>query len=495
MSNTPSMAFRVALRVAVLAGPLALGTCGQPTERMGTPVPDGFVEPPDTAVNFEPLDLTTPPESDLSIPCDNLRCRQVKCGEGVTTTIKGRVSIPSGELPLYNAIVYVPNRPEEVMPFKTGVTCETCGVVASGKPLVVDLTDENGDFELENAPAGTDIPLIIQMGRWRRQFLIPEVVPCEATVLPPKMLKFPSKKAQGDIPKLALATASADPFECLLMKIGIDKSEFTDGAGAGRIHIYKQNGFDMVPPVQPGSTLFNSLQSMKRYDAIILPCEGTEIMKSANALQNLVDYTSAGGRIFATHYSYAWLMYAPDPFPRTGEWAPNIGGAASPDPFNAIIDQTFPKGRAFAKWLKNVGASNQLGRMEIRDPRNDIKQAYKPPSQRWIFGDDQLNNTQNVMLHMTFNTPIYFTPPDFSGISMDGGVPDGGWGGNLQCGRVVFSDFHVSLAGAVDPNRQTFPDVCLGGPMTAQEKALTFMLFDLTACVTPDEEPPEVPIP
>jgi hypothetical protein len=45
---------------------------------------------------------------------------------------------------------------------------------------------------------------------------------------------------------------------------------------------------------------------------------------------------------------------------------------------------------------------------------------------------------------------------------------------------VIFSDFHVvdqMVTGA------TFPSECAMKPMTAQEKALEFMLFDLASCV------------
>jgi hypothetical protein len=40
-----------------------------------------------------------------------------------------------------------------------------------------------------------------------------------------------------------------------------------------------------------------------------------------------------------------------------------------------------------------------------------------------------------------------------------------------------------------------FPGACRQGTLSAQEKALEFMLFDLTACVTPDNLPPPVPVP
>ena len=49
-----------------------------------------------------------------------------------------------------------------------------------------------------------------------------------------------------------------------------------------------------------------------------------------------------------------------------------------------------------------------------------------------------------------------------------------------QCGRVLYSDFHVSDASA---GGTTFPNECTTGTMNAQEKTLEFMLFDLASCV------------
>jgi hypothetical protein len=57
-----------------------------------------------------------------------------------------------------------------------------------------------------------------------------------------------------------------------------------------------------------------------------------------------------------------------------------------------------------------------------------------------------------------------------------------------QCGRAVYSGFHV----ADEPEGRMFPNDCATGPLTPQEKVLEFMLFDVASCVQPDREPPGI---
>jgi hypothetical protein len=416
-----------------------------------------------------------------SAQCVNLQCNQVTCSGGGKTTVTGTVYDPAGANPLYNAIVYVPNGKVEA--FKPGVTCDQCGAVASGSPLVSALTDATGKFTLENVPVGSDIPLVIQIGRWRRQITIPSVAACTETKLTDKtQTRLPKNKAEGDIPLMAISTGQADPFECLLLKMGIDAAEFTTSTGTGRVHYFHENGVDLGGGAPPGSDLWSQAATLKNYDLVLLPCEGGPNAHTAGQ-NNLLEYTNVGGRVFTTHYSYAWTQAI---WPSTGAWDLD---QMYLDDITSTIDVSFPKGKAFADWLQNVGATTTYGKLAEHEARHDLDKVNAPPSQQWISIDGlQVGASANKrttkaatsVQHMTFNTPI------------NAGVDDAG--NPLQCGKVVYSDFHVS-ASALDPNQKFFPATCKSGPLSDQEKALEFMIFDLSACIQKEDAPPAPPPP
>ena len=153
----------------------------------------------------------------------------------------------------------------------------------------------------------------------------------------------------------------------------------------------------------------------------------------------------------------------PPDFQSTATWTP--GGFGGSLDGNYTIDTTFPKGKAFADWLFNVGASTTKGQIFLKDIRNDVSAVTAKISQRWIY--------QAEPKYFTFNTPV--------------GKP-----AEAQCGRVVFTDLHVSSG---NKPGGTFPDGCSSTDLSAQEKALAFLFFDLSSCVQSDGEIPTPPPP
>jgi hypothetical protein len=410
-------------------------------------------------------------------PCVGLQCQQVQCqAEQSPTTITGTVFAPNGTLPLYNAIVYVPNNPPDV--FTPGVTCDRCNGTVSGNPVVITQTGPDGTFALTNVPVGNDIPLVIQIGRWRRQVTIPNVAQCTTTQLPAQLTRFAKNKSEGDIPQMAIATGGADPFECLLLKIGLDAAEFTPSSSNGRVHFYTATdgpGSNLSTPAPSGDQLYTSMNTLLNYDIVILPCEGSAFDKPAGARANLVQYANAGGRLFTTHYSYDWLSYASSPYNAVGSW--DLDQAFPDDGLIGTLDTSFPKGMAFAQWLSIVEPGSTMGQLALVQPRHDIDAVNMSYAQRWISSDTSVSSpgSPTGIMHLTFDTPL--------------DAPVDNMGNKQFCGKVVYSDFHVNTD-ALDPTATAFPSVCAATPMTEQEKALAFMLFDLSSCVQDDSQLP-----
>ncbi len=399
--------------------------------------------------------------------CDHLACYQSLCPDGQTTSLSGTVFAPNGTLPLYNAIVYVPNG--EVSAFPEGLTCDRCDSVLSGNPLVMTTTDSNGQFTLKNVPATSEVPLVVQVGKWRRQVSVPVVASCEDTALDGGQTRLPRNQSEGDMPLMALSTGGADALECLLRKVGIDDSEFATSGGDGRVHFYAGTGGTKSFNTALGggtfaddNALWDTLPSLSQYDVVLLSCEGNQNAdtKSANARQALHDYANAGGRVFASHWHNYWIQAGAGMWPQTA----TFNFQSDLNDISADIDTSYGRGNDLADWLVNVGASLVRGKIDITAAQHTITGVNPTYAQRMIYKDTTANSTPSVQYY-NFTTPL--------------DVPV-----SQQCGRVVFSDIHVSSGDASSPDTK-YPNGCTTTELSPQEKVLAFMLFDIASCIGP----------
>jgi hypothetical protein len=442
-------------------------------------------------------------------PCTGIACMVQTCTGTAKTTVSGVIRDPAGKVPLYNVTVYVPNA--AVDPIPEGASCDKCSVQLSGKPIATALTDANGKFVLENVPVVSNLPIVIQVGKWRREIKLASVTACvDNPIADATLTRLPRSSAEGHIPKIALTTGGSDALECLLRKIGIADSEFTTDAGTGRVNLYiggrpdasSSLGTDRFTTTLNGgavfpqaTTLWGSTNKMLGYDIMMLSCEGSQYADVKMPFYgNVKRYADSGGRIFASHLHFNWLWKGPAPWPSTAMYTGGSQEAQDPpNPSTATIDTTFPKGAALADWLSANGASPTRGQIQIYDSAHSVSQV-NPPTQRWIYLPTNPNWTSQgtSTQYMTFNTPVEAAT-------------------DAQCGRVVHTDLHVKAApvpsgekkdksdpGTTADGGTPFPTGCTSVTLSAQEKALEFLFFDLSACVQPDKDmpvPPPVPPP
>jgi hypothetical protein len=415
------------------------------------------------------------------------------CTGPTKTTISGTVYDPAGVNPLYNVIVYVPSGPLPAIP--EGVTCDRCGAQITA-PLASALTDTQGRFSmtLEPVPSTTNVPVVMQIGKWRRQIMIPTLQTCQNNALTDKnQTRLPKNSGEGHIPRIAVTTGGADALECLLRRIGIADSEITNDSGAGRVHLYAggkgTNSFSAGGAFAPATNLWSSRTKLANYDVVVMSCEGSTsefmAMKPQTSVDNVTNYANSGGRVFLSHLHFYWLQKSPM-FATTANYVGNLQpptGSAS-DPLDLTVNTTFPKGMALSQWLAGpvVAASPTPGRITVAGLEHSVTSVTAPTTE-WIYlpmnpRDAQMRRSEQ---YLSFNTPV--------------GTPEA-----MQCGKAVFTDIHIkqSLNGAGGDDSDTgkpFPSGCKTTPMTPQAKALEFLFFDLTSCVEPPNTMPQPPIP
>jgi hypothetical protein len=225
--------------------------------------------------------------------CTGPLCNSVptNCGASSPTQLTGRVITPGrvqngttiNQIPVPNAVVYIPADPAATLPTPfQGVdptnpaSCGRCTdvqLVASGQSvLAAAVTDARGAFTLSGrVPVGTAFNLVVAAGKWRRvvQVSATTASACQTRTLGTAQTRLPAHKTDGltgtYLPLIAVDTGAVDAMECVLRNIGIAESEFTPGSsGSGRVHMYRAAG-----------TVSRMGFTFERGGARMGPCTGT----------------------------------------------------------------------------------------------------------------------------------------------------------------------------------------------------------------------------
>ena len=413
------------------------------------------------------------------------------CAAGKETSLTGTVYAPNGTLPIYNALVYVPR--SSLAPFPSGLSCDRCGALPPGEPVTAALTDAHGEFTLKSVPAGTNVPLVIQVGKWRRQVRVPSVPACQSTkITDHELTRLPRNRQEGDLPRIAVTTGTCDNLICLLPKVGIDPAEWGI-AGEGRpLTFYRgfeksslfpeypqyQTKFDThLQKMTSASNLWGDFAELSQYDMVVLSCECSEYLdnKGPPAYDAVTRYLTQGGRVFSSDFQYVWYKYSTDPKVGTVAVMNPQSHPLSSTETKVRLDTSSPKGKALADWYATLSSTTAAATIECRNVYDNFSSITKPGGQVWGSSVPDSPSTPSHPTFFSFNTPV--------------GVP-----AEQQCGRAVHVDAHIVdvLTPSGDLKLQYFPDDC--GSFSPGESVLAFFLFDAAACVQDDIKEPVPPI-
>jgi hypothetical protein len=181
-------------------------------------------------------------------------------------------------------------------------------------------------------------------------------------------------------------------------------------------------------------------------------------------MDHLKAYADTGGRVFLSHWHNIWIegskeggSQAPAVWPQIA----TFGNGGFSQPTDDMIDETDnPKGMSFATWMMNVGGSTQRDHIALATGtgKSTCSSVDKTKAELWV-------NWQSG------GTPV----PQYFQFTTPNEAPS-----DQRCGKVVFSDMHVSGG----PGNGNYPSSCGGSSaLSAQEKALAFMFFDISSCV------------
>lgn len=411
----------------------------------------------------------------------------------VTASLSGTVwapgmapgQVPAGhEIPIAGALISL--EAERPPPIPSGVYCERCVEVGNGV-----LSDARGHFAMTTLQPGT-YWLVIQKGQFRLEQEItlaagPRALAAAETTLPGEL----DVAAGKTIPHIAVAVGNYDSIEDIAGKLGLGQVG-TDGdyvSTLGELDLYTNGGADLGMAMGTLTQLVSSLDRLRQYHIVFIPCASTAnvaALRDQTNLRNLRRYVEEGGRLYVTDWSGEWMdnvfpapiqlggtVTAVSPPPdtpaaaydaATDTWDVSRFGNADGDVYVARdAEATDPE---LAEWL-----DGQVG------PRGETGGDIGPIDAASFTAFDNWNwiaaLTPIVVGTDDQGQPVVDTPRVWVSGS---GSPSAGPGKRPLtvtfnppgCGRVLFSTYH------------TAPGTHVG--LLPQERVLLYLIFEIGVC-------------
>jgi hypothetical protein len=381
------------------------------------------------------------------------------------TTLTGKVFDPAGTTPLQEAVVFVPANPSATPAIVRGGP--SCSLLSIGSYVSAAATSTDGSFKLSGVPTGRQVPVTVQIGKWRRTVHVNITNDCADNAVADGTLRLPRGRSEGDMPQLAVLTGGEDNLACLLLGMGIDPNELGPPGGGGRVDVYRGvGGADLTGDGGAGDCtgtscpLWDTAAHLDAYEIILLGCEGGDNLqtKPATALQAMHDWVAAGGKLFGVHSQDVWLSHGPADFADVATWIDG-GASGATGPFR--INQSFPRGIQFRNWASGIGVADPDGGLpllpsDVATSVGSVKSTAVP----WI-----LDESTSAPDGGEGNAKaLSFSPPS---------AVDGGRAALVGCGRATLTDIHPGGTSAVT----TVPSQCPAGGLNAEGKALEYLFF------------------
>jgi hypothetical protein len=433
-----ALSARAHLAALLMLVPLA--ACSAAGDKTNT-TPSGDGSTGDDSGGFNPFDAPQFEVGDSNAP--------------VVATLTGVVKAPEGTIPISGALVYLVGSPPDPIP--TGVYCDECVKLESGTPFTLSKPD--GSFSLGVTNLGSQF-LVVQKGQFRRIRQINVTagavsVPVASTTMPKK-----TDDAAGDtIPHMALVNGAWDAIDMSLAGMGL--GTVTNSGPLGTKQVDKKTApYDYyygAPAFSPGSKgdytkILNDYSVLSQYHIVFLPCSWSD-QTTCNVSQpsatpavqaNLQRFVKAGGKLYATDYSYEFVRQVFPGYVKWKEQTSTVGSACLKGAWDGAASSP---DKGLTEWL----AAQSITSFTVQ--------------QNWT----ALDSVAPQMTTDAKGAPLLETPKIWVNAAAGGyGTIPTTVSFQQACGRVLYSTYHTEGSSA---------------GLLPQERALLYILLEVGVCI------------